>query len=220
MDINWDNHRHQYLNALLQDVVPFWEQYSIDTVSGGFFTCLDAQGSCYDTDKFIWLQARQVWTFAMLYQRLDPQQRWLDIATHGIQFIEKFAFAPNGDCYFALDRQGNPLVAPYNIFSDCFVAMAYSTYATATGEQRYSHEALRLFNRIMERAPNPKGAYSKAVGGTRPLKNFALPMILCNLTLELSDVLPPEQVAQTIAHCTHEVLGHFWIKSNSYYWKM
>jgi len=58
-----------YRDALLEDVMPFWEQHSVDWERGGYFTCLDREGKVYDTDKFIWLQARQVWTFSMLYER-------------------------------------------------------------------------------------------------------------------------------------------------------
>ena len=47
-----------YQNALLQDVIPFWEKYSLDREQGGYFTCLDREGTVYDTDKFIWLQNR------------------------------------------------------------------------------------------------------------------------------------------------------------------
>lgn len=46
-----------YRDALVRDVVPFWEKNSIDRDCVGYFTCLDRQGVVYDTDKFIWLQA-------------------------------------------------------------------------------------------------------------------------------------------------------------------
>ena len=34
-----------YLNALREDVLPFWEQHSPDPEYGGYFTCLDRDGS-------------------------------------------------------------------------------------------------------------------------------------------------------------------------------
>ncbi|MEO0374793.1 MAG: AGE family epimerase/isomerase, partial [Cyanobacteria bacterium P01_A01_bin.17] len=49
-----------YKETLLENVLPFWEHQSIDREQGGFFTCLDRAGNVYDTDKFIWLQNRQV----------------------------------------------------------------------------------------------------------------------------------------------------------------
>ena len=61
----------QYRTALLDDVLPFWMLHSPDREHGGYLTCLDRDGTVYDTDKFVWLQARQVWTFSMLYNRLE-----------------------------------------------------------------------------------------------------------------------------------------------------
>ena len=34
-----------------------------------------------DTDKFIWLQGREVWMFSMLYNKLEKKQEWLDCHT-------------------------------------------------------------------------------------------------------------------------------------------
>ena len=41
----------QYRSELLFRVVPFWLNKSQDTEFGGYFTCLDRDGSVYDTDK-------------------------------------------------------------------------------------------------------------------------------------------------------------------------
>lgn len=76
----------QYKNALLNDVIPFWQNHSLDYEYGGYFTCLDRAGKVYDTDKFIWLQNRQLWIFSTLYNQLENRPDWLNIATHGAQF--------------------------------------------------------------------------------------------------------------------------------------
>ena len=199
----------KYRAALLEDVIPFWERHSIDREYGGYFTCLARDGSAFDTDKFIWLQARQVWTFAMLYNRLEPRPAWLEIAQHGADFLRAHGMDAAGNWYFALDRAGHPLVQPYNIFSDCFAAMAFGQLALATNDQAGADLALRTYHNILRRQNNPKGPYNKLVPGARPLKGFALPMILCNLTLELEALLPPDEVARTIETCVHEVMDVF-----------
>ena len=51
----------QYKSELLDRVIPFWLEKSQDAEFGGYFTCLDRDGSVYDTDKFIWMQGREVW---------------------------------------------------------------------------------------------------------------------------------------------------------------
>ncbi|MCX6215764.1 AGE family epimerase/isomerase [Spirosoma sp.] len=204
-----------YRDALLNDVIPFWQTHSIDRQEGGFFTCLDQKGNVYDTDKFIWLQARQVWTFSMLYNRVSdtsPEQSsdWLAIAEHGASFLKKHGRADDGSWYFSLTRDGRPLVQPFNIFSDCFATMAFGQLSVATENDEYAHIAQSTFEQILSRRDNPKGKWNKAIADTRPLKNFALPMILCNLSLEIEHLLDRRLVDQTIDECIHEVMDVFY----------
>ena len=208
--MNFQNLAHQYQNELLQNVLPFWENHSLDKEHGGYFTCLLRDGQVFDTDKFIWLQARQVWLFSMLYEKCKPRQTWLDMALHGAAFLEKYGRDSNGHWYFSLNRVGQPLTQPYNIFSDCFAAMAFGQLFKTTREQRYADIAITTFNNIIKRQGNPKGIYTKNYPGTRPLKNFALPMILCNLCLELEQLLDNELVEKTITNCIHEVMHVFY----------
>jgi N-acylglucosamine 2-epimerase len=198
-----------YQNSLLQDVIPFWEKYSLDREQGGYFTCLDREGKVYDTDKFIWLQNRQVWLFSTLYNQLEKRQNWLDIATHGADFLAKHGRDANGNWYFSLDRAGNPLTQPYNIFSDCFAAMAFSQYALASGNDESKAIALQAYNNVLRRKDNPKGQYSKVYPGTRSLKSLAVPMILANLTLEMDWLLSPETLETVLAQTVKEVMTDF-----------
>ena len=110
----------QYRTELFDHVLPFWLTHSLDHEYGGYFTCLDRQGDVFDTDKFIWLQNRQVWQFSVLYNRLEANNDWLAVAAHGAEFLTKYGRNTEGDWYFALTQQGEPLVQPYNVFSDCF----------------------------------------------------------------------------------------------------
>lgn len=200
----------QYKRELLERVIPFWERHSPDPLHGGYFTCLDRRGQVYDTDKFVWLQGRQVWMFATLYNSLEHRPEWLQMARQGADFLRRHGRDPRGHWYFALTRAGAPLVQPYNIFSDCFATMAFAQLARATGDPRDSDLAATTFNNIMNRRENPKGPWNKGCPGTRPLKNFSLPMILCNLALEIEHLLPEHVVTTTIEQCLHEVMELFY----------
>lgn len=200
----------QYKNELLQKVVPFWEKHSKDEQFGGYFTCLDRQGNVFDTDKFIWLQGREVWMFATLYNKVEQRTEWLEMALHGAAFLQKYGHDGNLNWYFSLNREGKPLVEPYNIFSDCFATMAFGQLYQATGNEEYADIAKKTFDNILKRSNNPKGRFSKAVPETRPLKGFSLPMILCNLSLEIEHLLPKELVEETIETCINEVLEVFY----------
>ena len=41
---------NKYKTELLDSVLPFWLNNSIDKEYGGYFSCLDRDGSVYDTD--------------------------------------------------------------------------------------------------------------------------------------------------------------------------
>lgn len=198
-----------YKDALLQDVLPFWETHSVDWEHGGYWTCLDRQGQVYDTDKFIWLQNRQVWIFSMLYNHLDPRDHWLQIARNGAEFLADHGRDPQGNWYFALTQAGQPLVQPYNIFSDCFAAMAFSQYARASGDATAKDLALQAYHNVLRRKDIPKGQYTKTYPGTRPLKTLAVPMILANLSLEMDWLLEGDQLEQILKATVTEVMTDF-----------
>ena len=200
----------QYKSELLDKVVPFWLDKSQDHEFGGYFTCLDRDGSVYDTDKFIWLQGREVWMFAKLYNEVEHKQEWLDCAIQGAEFLKKYGHDGQLNWYFALDREGQPLVEPYNIFSYTFAVIAFGQLAIATGNKEYEEIARKTFDIVLSRVDNPKARWNKAVPGSRSLKTFDLPMILCNVALEIEPLLEPKFLHQTIDTCLHEVLDVFY----------
>jgi N-acylglucosamine 2-epimerase len=203
-----------FYKKVLLDVINFWSKNSLDKKFGGYFTCLDTKGKVYDTDKFVWLQCREVWMFSALYNRFEKRKQWLDNAKLGIDFLAKHGMDKGGNWYFSLDRKGTPLIAPYNIFSDCFAAMAFSQYALATGNKKAETIAYDTYQNILKRKSNPKGKYTKAVPGSRPMMSLAVPMILANLSLELEWLLPKKQLEASLNMCVKEVMGVFHDKNH------
>ncbi len=200
---------NQYKSELLDSVMPFWVGKSQDKEYGGYFSCLDNAGNVYDTDKFVWMQGREVWMLSMLYNKVERRKEWLDAAVQGGEFLKKYGHDGNFNWYFSLTRDGKPLVEPYNIFSYTFATMAFGQLSIATGNKEYEKIAKRTFDIILSKAGNPKGKWNKLHPGTRPLKNFALPMILCNLALEIEPLLDEKFMKQTIDTCIHEVMDVF-----------
>ena len=206
-----------YRAELLDRVVPFWLNKSQDKDFGGYFTCLDRDGSVYDTDKFIWLQGREVWMFSKLYNTVEPRKEWLDAAIQGAEFLKKYGHDGNLNWYFALDREGHPLVEPYNIFSYTFAVIAFGqlsialkTAGDAARSAEYADIAKRTFDIVLSKTDNPKGRWSKASPGARAMKTFDLPMILCNVSLEIEALLDPAFLQKAIDDCLHEVMDVFY----------
>ena len=200
----------QYKSELLDRVMPFWMEKSIDTEFGGYFTCLERDGEVFDTDKFIWLQGREVWMLATLYNKVEKRQEWLDAAIQGAEFLKRYGHDGNLNWYFALDREGHPLVEPYNIFSYTFAVIAFGQLSIATGNAEYADIAKKTFDIVLSKVDNPKGRWSKASPGSRSLKSFALPMILCNVALEIEPLLEKDFLDKTIETCVHEVMDVFY----------
>ncbi|MBO5965333.1 MAG: AGE family epimerase/isomerase [Bacteroidaceae bacterium] len=200
----------QYKSELLDRVMPFWMEKSIDKEFGGYFTCLERDGEVFDTDKFIWLQGREVWMLSTLYNKVEKRQEWLDAAIQGAEFLKKYGHDGNLNWYFALDREGNPLVEPYNIFSYTFAVIAFGQLSIATGNQEYAEIAKKTFDIVLSKQNNPKGKWCKAAPGARALKSFALPMILCNVALEIESLLDKDFLDKTIETCVHEVMDVFY----------
>jgi len=201
--------RDQYRNALVNDVIPFWLRHSPDREHGGYFTCLNRDGSVFDTDKFMWLQAREVWMFSKFYNALEARPEFLDMATLGANFLRDHGRAPNGDFYFSVDRTGKPLVQPYSVFSDCFATMAFAQYGQAAKAPWATDLATQTFERILKRWDNPKGPYNKIVPGSRPMKSMVLPMITVNLAMEVGAALPSYPVEKVIRENLHALMDTF-----------
>ena len=108
----------KYEAELLDNVIPFWENHCIDTECGGFFDSLERDGSVFDTDKWMWMNWRKVYMFATLYNSPYSQDRWLEYSKKGFEWLTSHGKDPNGMYYFALNRKGDPIIAPYNIYSE------------------------------------------------------------------------------------------------------
>lgn len=200
----------QYKSELLDRVMPFWMEKSIDSEFGGYFTCLERDGEVFDTDKFIWLQGREVWMLATLYNKVEQRREWLDAAIQGAEFLKAHGHDGRLNWYFALDREGHPLVEPYNIFSYTFAVLAFGQLSLATGNREYADIAKKTFDIVLSKVDNPKGRWCKAAPGTRALKSFALPMILCNVALDIEPLLDKDFLDKTISTCVHEVMDVFF----------
>ena len=205
-----------YRSELLDRVIPFWLNKSQDKECGGYFTCLDRDGTVYDTDKFIWMQGREVWMFSKLYNTVEPRQEWLDAAIQGAEFLKKHGHDGNLNWYFALDREGHPLVEPYNIFSYTFAVIAFGQLSIALASSdpersaEYADISKRTFEIVLSKVDNPKGRWSKASPGARAMKTFDLPMILCNVALEIEPLVEPAFLEKAIKDCLHEVMDVFY----------
>lgn len=132
--------RRRYETELVESVVPFWTRHSPDRVDGGFYNCLDRDGSVYDTTKYGWLQGRQAWMLAKLYRTVDQRPEWLELALSGARFLRERCLLPGGRMPLSMTADGRAVYVQRKIFTECFYVLALAELARATGEARYARE--------------------------------------------------------------------------------
>lgn len=139
----------KYKNDLLTDILPFWLKYGIDHENGGYFTCLDRDGSLLDTNKSVWFQGRFAFILAYAYNNLEKQAEWLEACKNGIDFIEKYCFDTDGRMFYEVTKTGTPVRKRRYVFSETFAAIAMAQYSIASGDKSYAEKAVKLFKQIL-----------------------------------------------------------------------
>lgn len=197
-----------YRNGLLQDSIPFWVRNSVDLQHGGFMFCLDRDGTVIDTDKGMWQTCRFTWMLSTLYNKVEKRTEWLELAKHGIDFIDKYGFDKDGRMFFHVTREGKPLRKRRYVFTETFAAIAYAAYAKATGSSEYAEKSRALFDLVIRYTTVP-GLLPPKFTDTRQLKSMGLPMITIVTAQELRENLADSSFTVYIDSCIEEIRRDF-----------
>ena len=79
--------REYYRAVLFDDVVPWWMRNSLDREYGGYYSLLGRDGRPWATDKYMWMNGRQVWLLSHLYNVHQQNPDWLEAAKLGAEFM-------------------------------------------------------------------------------------------------------------------------------------
>ncbi len=128
-----DKYLTEIKGHILEDIMPFWDQRCLDRQYGGYITCFDREGNQTSDHKYIWFQGRQLYTYALLYNRIEQRSGWLEYAKAGFDFLIEHAYAGNGRWNFELTRDGRVITGTNSIYSDYHVAQGLAEYLLAVG---------------------------------------------------------------------------------------
>ena len=138
---------------LTENVIPFWIDHSIDRQYGGFCTCLDRTGEVYDGQKQMWMQWREVYMFAALYNSKFRKMEFLKFAEDGFDFLFRHGRNQNGKFAYLLDRSGKILsetAGGFEVFTGSFAAIGAAELFAATGNKKYEDEAFKAYHSYRE----------------------------------------------------------------------
>ncbi|MHC4739084.1 MAG: AGE family epimerase/isomerase [Planctomycetota bacterium] len=204
-----DAYLNQYRDELLDNVMPFWLDHSVDNEKGGFIFCLDRKGERIDTDKSVWIHGRFVWLLATLCATVEQRTQWLDMAAHGLDFIEKYCIDPeDGRAYFIVTRDGKPLRKRRYLYSEFFIAVAYAAYARATADKKVAQKALDMFKLIF-RYLDEDLLPPKVFPSTRKMRTLGMPMMAICTGQELRHVSDDPIIELKINQAIDEIEKYF-----------
>ncbi|WP_255577383.1 AGE family epimerase/isomerase [Elizabethkingia sp. JS20170427COW] len=168
----------------------------------------DQDGSLIDTDKAVWIQGRFAWLLATLYNTVEPKQEWLDGAKTGVDFLLNKCFALDGQMYFHVAQDGQPIRKRRYFFSETFAAIALSAYAKATGDPFYEEKAKKIFSTCLQYASGEKQIPAK-FENTRPTKGIGIPMIMTNTAQQIRETIQDERCDEWIEKWISEIEKDF-----------
>lgn len=199
----------RYRSLLLDNIVPFWQQHGIDWEYGGVLSCMTDDGSIVSGDKYIWSQARSVWTFSALYNRVEQRQEFLDLAKNSVKFLLVHGRGEDGKWVYHTDQQGRVIEGPISIDSDAFTVYGFSEYYRATHDDEILSIALKAFDYIRHRVEAPD--FQEIAPYTLPLgwKDHGTPMGLIVVTDELLQTTGDATLEQLLDVYIGRVLNHF-----------
>ena len=198
-----------YRDGLLDDTLPFWIPRCIDRQYGGYLTSLDRDGSILQTDKPVWFQGRFAWLLATLYNTVERRSEWLELARHGIDFLDRHCFDSDGRMFFSVTQDGRPLRKRRYLFSEAFAVIALAAYGIAAEDDAAKQRALELFRLLLKFHTTPELAQPKVIPATRASKGLAMPMILVVTAQELRKAVVDPLTTDVIDRSIEEIERDF-----------
>ena len=135
----------RFKDELFGNVLPFWFEHSFDEKNGGFYACLNEDGSVYDRRKFMWLNGRQLYVYSRMCGQyssedlhtlsegrlpLDAREVMIRQVLKSAEFLCLHGVdRQTGFVYFSLNERGEPYHFERKIFSACFLCLGLGALA-------------------------------------------------------------------------------------------
>ena len=201
--------RRTYQELLLDGIVPFWARHGVDHEHGGVLSCITEDGKQVSTDKYIWSQARWVWTCSALYNRIEKRPEFLDWARATIDFLLRHARDEQGRWVYHTTREGKIVEGAISIYADCFVVYGLSEYCRAVPDAGLLALAKEIFASIQKRIESPTFSETAPYALPPNRRNHGIPMILTEVANELARTAQDADIGRTADDHAAVVMNHF-----------
>ncbi len=190
---------------LIENILPFWLDHTIDEENGGIFTCVDKKGTVYGTDKSVWFQGRALWSFCKAYNTVNPDPAYLKAAETIYRFLPKCTDS-DGRMFFTVTADGRELQKRRYYFSETFAAIGCAEYYKATGDAAVLETAERYFDVAYECYTGVRKNQPKINPENQALVALSPVMIMLSTVQVLRSANPCEKYNKIAEECLANIL--------------
>ena len=209
------NKLHDFYHAeIFNRFIPNMDKFVIDHKLGGFMTSVDiTNGKQVNSNKTAWFEGRGMWTYSFLYNNIEKNPEYLEIARKSKDFILKHL--PKDDKFItsSYSKDGNSLSGPGDIYSSLFVAEGLAEFAKATNDKQYFKIAKMLILSCLDRYDSPDYDYYVAylnseapkIPGPRVLGHW---MVFLRAATQILENGPDAEMEKLADRCLDACLNH------------
>ena len=203
----------QYRYYLFDDFLPFLDKFVIDHEFGGFMCNTDRDGTKITTNKSARYEGRGIWVYSFLYDKLEKDPKYLEIARKSVEFILRNE--PSGDNLWpeSYSREGKSISkAPVTIYEDLFIANGLSEYSKASGEDKYWYKAKEILLKCLKIYNKPDYGYVVNYGpqadhakGPRVLGHW---MVIIRLVTQMLEYKFDPELEKIADECVDAIMNY------------
>src|SRR5205085_10964492 len=148
---------------LKTSIIDFYLPACVDRTNGGYLESLRNNQFAPTGEKFLTLQARQLWFFSTLAAAGIEKEAALAAARTGFEFIEgKFRDRSHGGYFAKVADDGRPTDRRKHVYLNAFALFGLTAYHRATGDAAALAAAQDLFGMLEAKAHDPaRGGYAE-----------------------------------------------------------
>lgn len=139
----------QFENELLKNILPFWQNYSLDRENGGFYGAMTNDLRIHnEVERSAVLCSRILWTFSTAAQTWQNEPN-LQVAKWAFSYlVNRFWDKQYQGVFWSLDRYGEPINPRKHTYAQGFAIYALAAYHRTTGEKSSLSLAQILFEKL------------------------------------------------------------------------
>ncbi|OGV55249.1 MAG: hypothetical protein A2017_09485 [Lentisphaerae bacterium GWF2_44_16] len=205
----FEDMQKRYLRELTEKILPFWTTYAIDK-NGAINNSITEDGVVLGKDRYYWCQGRALWTFSAVYNYIEKEERWLNIAANLFNYICKHGFDKHGNCVYMTDNAGKVKKGNVSIHTDAFILYGIGEYYRATGDEKAKDYMLRIYENTARMLNDPGKIQTYPFDTPEGLRAHSVHMVFAHLYYKTGVYLDDRRIKEHGLKLAEELLILFY----------